>query len=1316
MMAFVACMAVLAVDLPSSGVYRMVNRAYGKAISEIFSSHKLVCTGVKENEAYDQLWKVTKNGTSYTLENVFTGQYVNAQNSGSTQFSTGKSKANVTLTKTSDGNYILIRCGGYMHCDAGSNVVNWHDTSNQGDHWSFEAVDGITDEVIAKAREEYAVLNQMMDASNVASYNTALASFFTDQSCTELKSEYASKSDADLVAAMTGAGLPEIFGKIALKIKNNWWSNTDKSELADANTYAKTFRVHEFEPYVDANSWQNSLGHHGWSYMNNPTGIYANAKEVIYVFVGNEIPKGATLYLAEVVQNDLIRNRAEGVALKQGLNIVVTPRDSAYYYILYTVDTSIENNVKVSDYPNLKIHIEGGDARGYYNKAWKDEAMYAYLSKNAQDKNIFIVKGDRGIFSFSKEAYRKIWPSKIEESINWFDNVITWEEMVQGYQAPVAEGKMAGDPWNVEGGKAIFPYYCNNHHFAFQGADGTNPNATWYRSSYPGIGGVESSFNVYREDFDNWCVGHEVGHTYQQLINLESCKESSNNFYSDLVTWFSGYRMSRGGSIAESVKEFEKNTVYQLRDIGNTHRMWYQLFLYYHLAGHKKDFFPTLFNLLREDPVVLRNGHNPNSGLKMAKMICKAAGEDLTEFLNFWGFFIPYENVYFGDYTSYTCTITQADIDAVKAEIAKYPKKNNQLIFIEDRIKPVKRFDLHADANNPRKIWRPTHWGSLFKKGEMGDVGHYTDYMADSLVLGEYTYSLNGTTVTMEGKGGVGFAVYNNEGKPVTYSNFYTFEVDAKALANGVVFKVINADGTASEIRNVLEVGSDEQKLNALKEAVENARKMLKLEDTTEKKVGFYAPEKLETLKALVSQATEAIENADAQAYAGLNKQLSDEMLQLRVNGSMTSVKPNGFYRIQNVRSSKMSLSAASNGSLAGNSSAQSTNVQWVFVPADTEETFYLQNRGTGKYISSFKKNAYEALGTSKAGAVPFRLNSLGDGQFAIQKTENGQSINLDPNNSVVEWSVDEGSKWTITFVTEFTSIDVDELSALCDNAQTLLDKVASTNRLNSSLELQVTDNAADNYLSTNQQETKEGPIKNLIDNNKGTFFHSNWSDNENTTGYHYLQVDLGADTENRLDAVSITYTTRSGDHITKPKTIVVSGSNNNRTFTTVATLDNLPVSKDKQETYTGAALQSKTAYRYWRFTVTQTNRDNEDAYPYFSMADFSLFNRSMQVNMNPGFETVDKKLVKSLINELSNATNAVSSHAGMSAFDLGKVYDGLSKSYNDLKASAVTGIGNVENAVPANGQQGIYDLGGRQVQQPVRGSIYIINGKKVVF
>lgn len=207
MMAIVTFMTAFAVDLPENGVYRIVNRKYSSALSEIFSSHYLVCAAVK-NDVYDQMWKVTKTGSNYTLENIFTGQFVNAQGSGSTQFFTGKTKANVTITKTSDGNYLLLQCGGYMHCDAGSSVVNWHDTSNEGDHWSFQAVDGITDEVIAKAREEYANLNDMMNSANVSKYNTALAEFFTDKSCSELKSTYASKSDADVTAAMKAAGLP----------------------------------------------------------------------------------------------------------------------------------------------------------------------------------------------------------------------------------------------------------------------------------------------------------------------------------------------------------------------------------------------------------------------------------------------------------------------------------------------------------------------------------------------------------------------------------------------------------------------------------------------------------------------------------------------------------------------------------------------------------------------------------------------------------------------------------------------------------------------------------------------------------------------------------------------------------------------------------------------------------------------------------------------------------------------------------------------------------------------------------------------------
>ena len=45
--------------------------------------------------------------------------------------------------------------------------------------------------------------------------------------------------------------------------------------------------------------------------------------------------------------------------------------------------------------------------------------------------------------------------------------------------------------------------------------------------------------------------------------------------------------------------------------------------------------------------------------------------------------------------------------------------------------------------------------------------------------------------------------------------------------------------------------------------------------------------------------------------------------------------------------------------------------------------------------------------------------------------------------------------------------------------------------------------------LSTNKQETEEGPISNLVDGNKNTFFHSTWSVKNEDNAFAYLQIDL---------------------------------------------------------------------------------------------------------------------------------------------------------------------------------------------------------------
>jgi len=44
---------------------------------------------------------------------------------------------------------------------------------------------------------------------------------------------------------------------------------------------------------------------------------------------------------------------------------------------------------------------------------------------------------------------------------------------------------------------------------------------------------------------------------------------------------------------------------------------------------------------------------------------------------------------------------------------------------------------------------------------------------------------------------------------------------------------------------------------------------------------------------------------------------------------------------------------------------------------------------------------------------------------------------------------------------------------------------------------------------STNAQEPKEGPMRNICDNNYGTFFHSLWSYLDESTGPHYIEVSL---------------------------------------------------------------------------------------------------------------------------------------------------------------------------------------------------------------
>lgn len=75
--------------------------------------------------------------------------------------------------------------------------------------------------------------------------------------------------------------------------------------------------------------------------------------------------------------------------------------------------------------------------------------------------------------------------------------------------------------------------------------------------------------------------------------------------------------------------------------------------------------------------------------------------------------------------------------------------------------------------------------------------------------------------------------------------------------------------------------------------------------------------------------------------------------------------------------------------------------------------------------------------------------------------------------------------------------------------------------------------------LWTDNQESSEGPIANLVDGNNGTYFHMSWS--SPTPWPHYIRVDLGK----KVKGVSFWYKGRNNANNDNPKRMAIFASNN---------------------------------------------------------------------------------------------------------------------------------------------------------------------------
>lgn len=776
--------------------YIVIRDNFNTVMTEDYSDGR-VATAERNAQKFNQCWKLVpvegKEGY-YQIQNAVTKHYINFADYNTKTYATesptdGGFKiaevSNYTRFSTYFEMLINEELGHALHsANWCSSVLVWNSYAkgSTASVWTFEHANITETDLNAAIQDYHNLREEYNEAGNNA---TALSQFFEDAACTTLKSAYKSVTDDALKTAMTESGINSTtLQNMAIKIKNNSWAE-----------WEKIFRVRKVEPYTNPDTWNNILKI-GYNYtrLSNPTGIWSNTHQMLYVFIGDDIPEGASVNLIQVEQSD---KQGDSQQLHKGMNAILTNSERALY-INYEVSTSdAADSKKWREYPDLSIHIEGGVVDGYFdanregintNEAWKQ-----MVAKGMFSKPFAMMKGRNIIYQMNSTLTKEYVPQKMREIVDFWD----WMVDVQHSLMAVNEYK---DRWH-----SVLGFYSCTYNFMFASGCGTYYNESTLKDIlvYDTMAAGGGSL---------WGPAHEVGHIHQGLINMIGCTEISNNLFSQAVVHLNGKTSTRLNhrKFKDVANLYAANKSWHDYNLWDRNTMYLKLYLYYEVQGFHPGLFCELFRELRKDPLNHNKGSQSNpipaseDFLKFALKVSSIVKEDLTEFFQAFGFFVPFETRVIGDYGDYYTNCTQEMIDAAKAQMAQYKKPNGNILFVENHIKHEPQQDhdgkLLYDAQG--NVLLRTDYDNEDAVGKCGDVGSYSDFATGHYASG-YTYTIkNDSILTMQGEGAVGYKVYDNEGNLLYFANTNTFvlppTVFDKLSETGqkMVIKVAQADGT----------------------------------------------------------------------------------------------------------------------------------------------------------------------------------------------------------------------------------------------------------------------------------------------------------------------------------------------------------------------------------------------------------------------------------------------------------------------------------------------------------------------------------------
>lgn len=1287
-------------ELEVGKVYHFTNVGYpDKAMGA--TNFQSVAGVAKDNTNKAQLWYVESKGANgYALRNLGYGTYLqgNGQSSRWTLASTTDSN-NSWITLETVGNYNAFKGYtygnyGYAHIDGSSNVVGW-ESGATATQWTITPSD-MSDVEIQEALNFF---------NSVPTIQAHLDNLFSDKSCTTLKGAFDENNESY-------QALPTTLQAMVRKVAGNTsWeeANSDNSKAKWDAEYAKKYRVQLYEPYNEPECAAKALGLKAHTNLNNPTGIFANNGDVVYVMVDSEIKAGSSLYLTYHIGHGELGGYANGWELHQGLNVIPVYNNETNFcinYVVHTFDTSNDKKGnkakarKLSDYDPIKIHIEGGHINGYWNKV--GDELYAadnndtwnYLEARATQKTVTVLgkyitlqfplldehtvdtdgNTNKGLATYFNDLV------KIEDCINEWDNVMLWERLLLGVldkNTINAEAKQS--PYSITDSKKVFEYTGEDGEFESDYSDYYNVHGLSYgipnSYMYGGWAHCGYNFNTMEGIIQNlptnagshWGPGHEIGHQHQALLTVNGLTEVTNNLFANVVLWYYGETTSRyngtEGALSNVLAQFNaEGTDFFSNNIWAQTIMYYKLFLYYHVLGHNPKFYPHLFEMLRQDP--MSGGYNQDGSkclMHFYKKCCLAAGEDLTEFFRAHGFFEVMENRLVGDYSNSVYNLTQAQIDDAIAEVKswKYPE-NLAVLFVNDAtgetIKSYKGDNLEL-------------YGETTVCAEVGSYASFATATAPS-----YNYAISGNTVTMEGSGGVGFAILNEKGELIGFSDKKIFEISAEAaaaIASGEASIVtLKADNTPVAATNVMDTGNTEEKYALLGELLGNANQLLDLSDETGTKVGYYRASSLTKLQEAYGSAKAVYDAQTVAAYSAMYDVLYQEYANLLNNDyARVNITEGYAYRLTNKAYPGRSMAVnTENNQMSGIETAESNAQLWYFEAGASPGTYYLKNKATGLYPGDVSTgavlNADKSDKTTDNGAHAYNLQNMGNGLFAlVGKT--GLHCSSSQSYNIVGWGTDaDATQWYITAeVVDETIEERLKLEETIAKTEALVNEMAEVKIKGSALDLTTC------TITSNTPETGH-ETKYLVDGNPETFFHTNWSGAAISENHNFI-IDLGEG--NSLEQFAFNYITlpNSANNVDAPEAMVIEGSTNGTDYTSITSLSGLPTTKGT--TYASATLGTKgTAYRYLRFSVTDATGRKLGSYYYFGLAEFGLTNMQTELlSVKDGYSSSETAILNACdglyaANLVYNNETATQAELQAAASTLNAYYETLLEAYNE--------------------------------------------------